>query len=288
MSRLAYPGSPDHLNGAEDTSRIKEGQTVADNGYRHFIKHGSLLDAGASPNSAMGTASPSSNPTAGTTTGTHANGAKQGLSVKKQLLLVPLVIAVIVVVAIGYVALKNALFGDKSEESAAPEQPAAEAPADSGASDGSATGATGDDKTGDTQSGLTPADQAPEPIADFVELCTDYEVVFSYYGADNSPAPEAKGTNCSVDTTKAPEVGYVVFTDDPAATAAVRDGKPVLDAAEISAESTRGSTFKAQRLEAIFTVQEILPDDKGIVEYMIKSDDPEVAKKSLVGLGVAK
>ena len=41
-------------------------------------------------------------------------------------------------------------------------------------------------------------------------------------------------------------------------------------------------------MEAIFTVQEILPDDKGIVEYMIKSDDPEVAKKSLVGLGVAK
>ena len=121
-----------------------------------------------------------------------------------------------------------------------------------------------------------------------MEVCTDYEVMFSYYGADNSPAPEAKGINCSVDTTKAPEVGYVVFTDDPAATAAVRDGKPVLDAAEIPAESTRGSTFKAQRLEAIFTVQEILADDKGIVEYMIKSDDPEVAKKALVDLGVAK
>ena len=286
MSRLAYPGSPDHLNGAEDTSRIKEGQTVADNGYRHFIKHGSLLDPGAASKNATGTAS-TSNPIEGTS-GAHTDGPKQGLSVKKQLLLLPLIIAVIVVVAIGYVAAKDALFGDKSEDSAAPAQPAAEAPADSGASDGDTAGATGGDKTGDTQSGLTPADQAPEPIADFVELCTDYEVVFSYYGADNSPAPEAKGINCSVDTTKAPEVGYVVFTDDPAATAAVRDGKPVLDAAEISAESTRGSTFKAQRLEAIFTVQEILPDDKGIVEYMIKSDDPEVAKKSLVGLGVAK
>ena len=286
MSRLAYPGSPDHLNGAEDTSHIKEGQTVADNGYRHFIKHGSLLDPGAASKNASGTAS-TSNPTAGTT-GTHTDGSKQGLSVKKQLLLLPLVIAVIVVVAIGYVAAKDALFGDKSEDSAAPAQPAAEAPADSGASNGDTAGETGGDTAGDAQSGLTSADQAPEPIADFVEVCTDYEVMFSYYGADNSPAPEAKGINCSVDTTKAPEVGYVVFTDDPAATAAVRDGKPVLKAAEISAESTRGSTFKAQRLEAMFTVQEILPDDKGIVEYMIKSDDPEVAKKSLVGLGVAK
>ena len=207
MSRLAYPGSPDHLNGAEDTSHIKEGQAIADNGYRHFIKHGSLLDAGASPNSAMGTASPSSNPTAGTTTGTHANGAKQGLSVKKQLLLLPLVIAVIVVVAVGYVAAKDALFGDKSEESAAPEQPTAEAPADSGAANGDTADTAGSDTTGDAQSGLTSADQAPEPIADFVRACMDYEVVFSYYGADNSPAPEAKGTNCSVDTTKAPEVG---------------------------------------------------------------------------------
>ncbi|ACP33818.1 hypothetical protein [Corynebacterium aurimucosum] len=286
MSRLAYPGSPDHLNGAEDTSHIKEGQTVADNGYRHFIKHGSLLDPGAASKSASGTAS-TSNPTAGKT-GTHTDGPKQGLSVKKQLLLLPLVIAVIVVVAIGYVAAKDALFGDKSEDSAAPAQPAAEAPADSGASDGDTAGETGGDTAGDAQSGLTSADQAPEPIADFVEVCTDYEVMFSYYGADNSPAPEAKGINCSVDTTKAPEVGYVVFTDDPAATAAVRDGKPVLKAAEISAESTRGSTFKAQRLEAMFTVQEILPDDKGIVEYMIKSDDPEVAKKALVDLGVAK
>lgn len=287
MSRLAYPGSPNHFNGAEDTSHIEEGQVIADNGYRHFIKHGSLLDPGAASKDASGTASSTSNPTAGTL-GAHTDGPKQGLSVKKQLLLLPLVIAVIVVVAIGYVALKNALFGDKSEESAAPEQPTAEAPADSGASNGGTTGATGGDKAGDSQSGLTPADQAPEPIADFVRACMDYEVVFSYYGADNSPAPEAKGTNCSVDTTKAPEVGYVVFTDDPAATAAVRDGKPVLDAAEISAESTRGSTFKAQRLEAIFTVQEILPEDKGIVEYMIKSDDPEVAKKALVDLGVAK
>ena len=286
MSRLAYPGSPDHLNGAEDTSHIKEGQTVADNGYRHFIKHGSLLDPGAASKNASGTAS-TSNPTAGTT-GTHADGSKQGLSVKKQLLLLPLVIAVIVVVAIGYVAAKDALFGDKSEDSAAPAQPAAEAPADSGASNGDTAGETGGDTAGDAQSGLTSADQAPEPIADFVEVCTDYEVMFSYYGADNSPAPEAKGINCSVDTTKAPEVGYVVFTDDPAATAAVRDGKPVLKATEISAESTRGSTFKAQRLEAMFTVQEILPDDKGIVEYMIKSDDPEVAKKALVDLGVAK
>ena len=286
MSRLAYPGSPDHLNGAEDTSHIKEGQTVADNGYRHFIKHGSLLDPGAASKSASGTAS-TSNPTAGKT-GTHTDGPKQGLSVKKQLLLLPLVIAVIVVVAIGYVAAKDALFGDKSEDSAAPAQPAAEAPADSGASDGDTAGETGGDTAGDAQSGLTSADQAPEPIADFVEVCTDYEVMFSYYGADNSPAPEAKGINCSVDTTKAPEVGYVVFTDDPAATAAVRDGKPVLKAAEISAESTRGSTFKAQRLEAMFTVQEILPDDKGIVEYMIKNDDPEVAKKALVDLGVAK
>ncbi|WP_339016916.1 hypothetical protein R3O64_11145 [Corynebacterium hesseae] len=286
MSRLAYPGSPDHLNGAEDTSHIKEGQTVADNGYRHFIKHGSLLDPGAASKNASGTAS-TSNPTAGTT-GTHTDGSKQGLSVKKQLLLLPLVIAVIVVVAIGYVAAKDALFGDKSEDSAAPAQPAAEAPADSGASNGDTAGETGGDTAGDAQSGLTSADQAPEPIADFVEVCTDYEVMFSYYGADNSPAPEAKGINCSVDTTKAPEVGYVVFTDDPAATAAVRDGKPVLKAAEISAESTRGSTFKAQRLEAMFTVQEILPDDKGIVEYMIKSDDPEVAKKALVDLGVAK
>lgn len=286
MSRLAYPGSPDHLNGAEDTSHIKEGQTVADNGYRHFIKHGSLLDPGAASKNASGTAS-TSNPTAGTT-GTHTDGPKQGLSVKKQLLLLPLVIAVIVVVAIGYVAAKDALFGDKSEDSAAPAQPAAEAPADSGASNGDTAGETGGDTAGDAQSDLTSTDQAPEPIADFVEVCTDYEVMFSYYGADNSPAPEAKGINCSVDTTKAPEVGYVVFTDDPAATAAVRDGKPVLKAAEISAESTRGSTFKAQRLEAMFTVQEILPDDKGIVEYMIKSDDPEVAKKALVDLGVAK
>lgn len=287
MSRLAYPGSPDHLNGAEDTSHIEEGQVIADNGYRHFIKHGSLLDPGAASKNASGTASSTSNSTAGTS-GTHTDGPKQGLSVKKQLLLLPVVIAVIVVVAIGYVAAKDALFGDKSEDSAAPAQPAAEAPADSGASNGDTADAAGGDTAGDTQSGLTSADQAPEPIADFVEACTDYEVVFSYYGADNSPAPEAKGTNCSVDTTKAPEVGYVVFTDDPAATAAVRDRKPVLEAAEISAESTRGSTFKAQRLEAIFTVQEILPDDKGIVEYMIKSDDPEVAKKSLVGLGVAK
>ncbi|OFR69161.1 hypothetical protein [Corynebacterium sp. HMSC078H07] len=287
MSRLAYPGSPDHFNGAEDTSRIEEGQVIADNGYRHFIKHGSLLDPGAASKNASGTASSTSNPTAGTS-GTHTDGPKQGLSVKKQLLLLPVVIAVIVVVAIGYVAAKDALFGDKSEDSAAPAQPAAEAPADSGASNGDTADAAGGDTADDAQSGLTSADQAPEPIADFVEACTDYEVVFSYYGADNSPAPEAKGTNCSVDTTKAPEVGYVVFTDDPAATAAVRDGKPVLEAAEISAESTRGSTFKAQRLEAIFTVQEILPDDKGIVEYMIKSDDPEVAKKSLVGLGVAK
>ena len=287
MSRLAYPGSPDHFNGAEDTSHIEEGQVIADNGYRHFIKHGSLLDPGAASKDASGTASSTSNPTAGTS-GAHTDGPKQGLSVKKQLLLLPLVIAVIVVVAIGYVALKNALFGDKSEESAAPEQPTAEAPADSGASNGDTADTAGSDTTGDTQSGLTSADQAPEPIADFVRACMDYEVVFSYYGADNSPAPEAKGTNCSVDTTKAPEVGYVVFTDDPAATAAVRDGKPVLDGIEIPAESTRDSTFKAQRLEAIFTVQEILPDDKGIVEYMIKSDDPEVAKKSLVGLGVAK
>ena len=287
MSRLAYPGSPDHFNGAEDTSHIEEGQIIADNDYRHFIKHGSLLDPGAASQNTSGTASPSSNPTAGTT-GTHSNDSKQGLSVKKQLLLLPLVIAVIVVVAIGYIAAKDALFGDKSEDSAAPAQPAAEAPADSGAANGDTADAAGGDTADNTQSGLTSADQAPEPIADFVEACTDYEVVFSYYGADNSPAPEAKGTNCSVDTTKAPEVGYVVFTDDPAATAAVRDGKPVLDAAEISAESTRGSTFKAQRLEAIFTVQEILPEDKGIVEYMIKSDDPEVAKKSLVDLGVAK
>lgn len=287
MSRLAYPGSPDHFNGAEDTSHIEEGQVIADNGYRHFIKHGSLLDPGAASKNASGTASSTSNPATGTS-GTHTDGPKQGLSVKKQLLLLPVVIAVIVVVAIGYVAAKDALFGDKSEDSAAPAQPAAEAPADSGASNGDTADAAGGDTAGDAQSGLTSADQAPEPIADFVEACTDYEVVFSYYGADNSPAPEAKGTNCSVDTTKAPEVGYVVFTDDPAATAAVRDGKPVLEAAEISAESTRGSTFKAQRLEAIFTVQEILPDDKGIVEYMIKSDDPEVAKKSLVGLGVAK
>ena len=287
MSRLAYPGSPNHFNGAEDTSHIEEGQVIADNGYRHFIKHGSLLDPGAASKDASGTASSTSNPTAGTS-GAHTDGPKQGLSVKKQLLLLTLVIAVIVVVAIGYVALKNALFGDKSEESAAPEQPTAEAPADSGASNGDTADTAGSDTTGDTQSGLTSADQAPEPIADFVRACMDYEVVFSYYGADNSPAPEAKGTNCSVDTTKAPEVGYVVFTDDPAATAAVRDGKPVLDGIEIPAESTRDSTFKAQRLEAIFTVQEILPDDKGIVEYMIKSDDPEVAKKSLVGLGVAK
>lgn len=287
MSRLAYPGSPDRFNGAEDTSHIEEGQVIADNGYRHFIKHGSLLDPGAASKNASGTASSTSNPTAGTS-GTHTDGPKQGLSVKKQLLLLPVVIAVIVVVAIGYVAAKDALFGDKSEDSAAPAQPAAEAPADSGASNGDTADAAGGDTAGDARNGLTSADQAPEPIADFVEACTDYEVVFSYYGADNSPAPEAKGTNCSVDTTKAPEVGYVVFTDDPAATAAVRDGKPVLEAAEISAESTRGSTFKAQRLEAIFTVQEILPDDKGIVEYMIKSDDPEVAKKSLVGLGVAK
>lgn len=287
MSRLAYPGSPDHFNGAEDTSHIEEGQVIADNGYRHFIKHGSLLDPGAASKNASGTASSTSNPTAGTS-GTHTDGPKQGLSVKKQLLLLPVVIAVIVVVAIGYVAAKDALFGDKSEDSAAPAQPAAEAPADSRASNGDTADAAGGDTAGDVQSGLTSADQAPEPIADFVEACTDYEVVFSYYGADNSPAPEAKGTNCSVDTTKAPEVGYVVFTDDPAATAAVRDGKPVLEGIEIPAESTRGSTFKAQRLEAIFTVQEILPDDKGIVEYMIKSDDPEVAKKSLVGLGVAK
>lgn len=287
MSRLAYPGSPDHFNGAEDTSHIKEGQVIADNGYRHFIKHGSLLDPGAASKNASGTASSTSNPTAGTS-GTHTDGPKQGLSVKKQLLLLPVVIAVIVVVAIGYVAAKDALFGDKSEDSAAPAQPAAEAPADSRASNGDTADAAGGDTAGDVQSGLTSADQAPEPIADFVEACTDYEVVFSYYGADNSPAPEAKGTNCSVDTTKAPEVGYVVFTDDLAATAAVRDGKPVLEGIEIPAESTRGSTFKAQRLEAIFTVQEILPDDKGIVEYMIKSDDPEVAKKSLVGLGVAK
>ena len=287
MSRLAYPGSPDHFNGAEDTSHIEEGQVIADNGYRHFIKHGSLLDPGAASKDASGTASSTSNPTAGTS-GAHTDGPKQGLSVKKQLLLLPLVIAVVVVVAIGYVALKNALFGDKSEESAAPEQPTAEAPADSGASNGDTADTAGSDTTGDTQSGLTSADQAPEPIADFVRACMDYEVVFSYYGADNSPAPEAKGTNCSVDTTKAPEVGYVVFTDDPAATAAVRDGKPVLDGIEIPAESTRDSTFKAQRVESLITVQEILPDDKGIVEYMIKSDDPEVAKKSLVGLGVAK
>lgn len=287
MSRLAYPGSPDHFNGAEDTSHIEEGQVIADIGYRHFIKHGSLLDPGAASKNASGTASSTSNPTAGTS-GTHTDGPKQGLSVKKQLLLLPVVIAVIVVVAIGYVAAKDALFGDKSEDSAAPAQPAAEAPADSRASNDDTADAAGGDTAGDVQSGLTSADQAPEPIADFVEACTDYEVVFSYYGADNSPAPEAKGTNCSVDTTKAPEVGYVVFTDDPAATAAVRDGKPVLEGIEIPAESTRGSTFKAQRLEAIFTVQEILPDDKGIVEYMIKSDDPEVAKKSLVGLGVAK
>ena len=287
MSRLAYPGSPDHFNGVEDTSHIEEGQLIADDGYRHFIKHGSLLDPGAASQNTSGTASPSSNPTAGTT-GTHSNDSKQGLSVKKQLLLLPLVIAVIVVVAVGYVAAKDALFGDKSEDSAAPAQPAAEAPADSGAANGDTADTAGGDTAGDAQSDLTSADQAPEPIADFVRACMDYEVVFSYYGADNSPAPEAKGTNCSVDTTKAPEVGYVVFTDDPAATAAVRDGKPVLDAAEISAESTRGSTFKAQRLEAIFTVQEILPEDKGIVEYMIKSDDPEVAKKSLVDLGVAK
>lgn len=286
MSRLAYPGSPDHLNGAEDTSHIKEGQTVADNGYRHFIKHGELLDPGAASKNASGTAS-TSNPTAGTT-GPHTDAPKQGLSVKKQLLLLPLVIAVIVVVAIGYVAAKDALFGDKSEDSAAPAQPAAEAPADSGASNGDTTGATGGDTAGDAQSGLTPTDHAPEPIADFVEVCTDYEVMFSYYGADNSPAPEAKGINCSVDTTKAPEVGYVVFTDDPAATAAVRDGKPVLDAAEIPAESTRGSTFKAQRVESLITVAEILPEDQGIVEYMIKNDDPEVAKKALVDLGVAK
>ena len=287
MSRLAYPGSPNHFNGAEDTSHIEEGQVIADNGYRHFIKHGSLLDPGAASKDASGTASSTSNPTAGTS-GAHTDGPKQGLSVKKQLLLLPLVIAVIVVVAIGYVALKNALFGDKSEESAAPEQPTAEAPADSGASNGDTADTAGSDTTGDTQSGLTSADQAPEPIADFVRACMDYEVVFSYYGADNSPAPEAKGINCSVDTTKAPEVGYVVFTDDPAATAAVRDGKPVLDGIEIPAESTRDSTFKAQRVESLITVQEILPDDKGIVEYMIKSDDPEVAKKSLVGLGVAK
>jgi len=287
MSRLAYPGSPDHFNGAEDTSHIEEGQIIADNDYRHFIKHGSLIDPGAASQNTSGTASPSSNPTAGST-GTHSNASKQGLSVKKQLLLLPLVIAVIVVVAIGYVAAKDALFGDKSEDSAAPAQPAAEAPADSGASNGDTADAAGGDTAGDTQNGLTSADQAPEPIADFVEACTDYEVVFSYYGADNSPAPEAKGTNCSVDTTKAPEIGYVVFTDDPAATTAVRDGKPVLDAVEIPAESTRGSTFKAQRVESLITVQEILPDDKGIVEYMIKSDDPEVAKKALVGLGVAK
>lgn len=154
MSRLAYPGSPDHLNGAEDTSHIKEGQTVADNGYRHFIKHGSLLDPSAASKNASGTAS-LSNPTAGTS-GTHTDSPKQGLSVKKQLLLLPIVIAVIVVVAIGYVAAKDALFGDKSEDSAAPAQPAAEAPADSGASNGDTAGETGGDTAGDAQSGLTP------------------------------------------------------------------------------------------------------------------------------------
>lgn len=287
MSRLAYPGSPERFNGAEDTSHIERNLPIAEGAYRHYIKHGSLLDAGTSSQNASDTASPSSNPNAGAT-GDHTNGTKQGLSVKKQLLLLPLIIAVIVVVAIGYVALKDALFGDKSEDSAAPEQPAAEAPVDSGATDSGSTGATGGDTTNDAHSGLSPADQAPEPIADFVEACTDYEVVFSYYGADDSPAPEAMGTNCSVDTTKAPDVGYVVFTEDPAATAAVRDGKPVLDAVEIPAESTRGSTFKAQRVESLITVQEILPEDKGIVEYMIKNDDPEVAKKALVDLGVAK
>ena len=61
-----------------------------------------------------------------------------------------------------------------------------------------------------------------------------------------------------------------------------------MDAVEIPAESTRGSTFKAQRVESLITVAEILPEDQGIVEYMIKNDDPEVAKKALVDLGVAK
>lgn len=279
MIRLAYPGSPDRLNGAEDTSHIEQNLAIAENGYRHYIKHGSLLETGASP--ANTTATSRSNASAGTT-GAQTSGASKGLSVKKQLLLLPLVIAGIVVLAIAYVAAKDALFSDKSDESAAPAQSAAEAPVDSGASNGGATGATG----GDTTSGLTPADHAPEPIANFVRACTDYEVVFSYYGPDSAPAPQAMGTNCSVDTTKAPDVGYVVFTDDPAA--AVRDGKPVLDAVEIPAESTRGSTFKAQRVESLITVQEILPDDQGIVEYMIKNDDPEVAKKALVDLGVAK
>lgn len=281
MIRLAYPGSPDRLNGPEDTSHIEQNLAIAQNGYRHYIKHGSLLETGASP--ANTTAASRSNASAGTT-GAQTSGASKGLSVKKQLLLLPLVIAGIVVLAIAYVAAKDALFSDKSDESAAPAQSAAEAPADPGASNGGATGATG----GDTAGGLTPADHAPEPIASFVRACTDYEAVFSYYGADSAPAPQAMGTNCSVDTTKAPDVGYVVFTDDPAATAAVRDGKPVLDAVEIPAESTRGSTFKAQRVESLITVAEILPEDQGIVEYMIKNDDPEVAKKALVDLGVAK
>lgn len=273
MNRLAYPGSPDRLNGAEDTSHIKRSSSKAENTYRLYIEHGSLPSKGASP---------------ATATGARGNGGSSGLSTKKQLLLLPVVIAVIVMLAIAYFAAKDALSGSKSEESAPPEQPAADAPADSGFAGDGATKETGESTTGDTLSDLTPADQVPEPIADFAKYCTDYDVQFNYYGADGSPAPMAKGFNCGVDTAKAPEVGFVLFTDDPSATAAVRDGKPILDTVEIPAESTRGSTFKAQKLESFTTVAEILPDNQGIVEYTIQSNDPEVAKKVLVNLGVAK
>lgn len=285
MNRLAYPGSPDRFNGAEDTSHIEQNLAVAENSYRHYIKHGSLLDAGSSPANASG--SSSSNPIAGIT-GAQTNGASKGLSVKKQLLLLPLVIAVIVVLAIAYVAAKDALFGDKSNESAASTQPAAEAPAESDTANGGDIGATGEGSADDTQRNFTPSGQIPAPLADFVRTCSDYDVVLNYYGTNNSPAPKAKGSNCAVDATKAPEVGYALFTDDPAATAAVREGKPLLDGIEIPAESTRGSTFKAQRVESLITVAEILPDNQGIVEYLIKNDDPEVAKKALTDLGVAK
>ena len=273
MNRLAYPGSPDRLNGAEDTSHIKRSSSKAENTYRLYIEHGSLPSKGASP---------------ATATGARGNGGSSGLSTKKQLLLLPVVIAVIVVVVIAYFAAKDALSGSKSEESAPPEQPAADAPADSGSTNDSANNETGEGTTGDSLNDLTPADQVPEPIADFAKYCTDYDVQFNYYGADGSPAPMAKGFNCGVDTAKAPEVGFVLFTDDPSATDAVRDGKPILDTVEIPAESTRGSTFKAQKLESFTTVAEILPDNQGIVEYTIQSNDPEVAKKVLVNLGVAK
>ena len=85
MNRLAYPGSPDRLNGAEDTSHIKRSSSKAENTYRGYIEHGSLPSKGASPANAADA---------------RGNGGSPGLSTKKQLLLVPVVIAVIVVVVI--------------------------------------------------------------------------------------------------------------------------------------------------------------------------------------------